>query len=134
MKRELIAVGVGLGMFLSGARGCNNLWNNKYIRTSAHETNSYATGLTGHVEYSRYADGSRDIKIYPGFGHRLFDSKLYQDLDGDGDVDRIRENNGGWKMNSLDRLSSKEVDYILDRDEFDEADKVLKELINKYGK
>ena len=123
-----------MGIILSGTRACNNLWNNRHIKNSTHETYSYATGLTGHVEYSEYADGSVDIKIYPGLGHRLFDSKLYQDLDGDDKIDRIRENGAEWKMNRLDHLLSREIDFGEHREEFEEADEALKELIAKYGK
>ncbi|MBU4501267.1 MAG: hypothetical protein KKA79_01645 [Nanoarchaeota archaeon] len=57
-------------------------FNNKHTVKEGRETISYATGLTGHVEYTMYSDGSQDVKDYPGLGHRLFDSKLYQDING----------------------------------------------------
>ncbi len=90
--KSLLTVGSAVALTLLGIRGCNNFLNNKHINKgrmfSYHETISYATGLAGHVEFTIYTHGPHDVKIYPG--HRFFDSRLYQDLDGDGHVDRIK--------------------------------------------
>ena len=121
-----------IGLMLALTRGCSMLWNNRRIEEPAYQTVSYATGITGHVEYTRYADGSQDVKTYPGLGHRMFDSELYQDLDGDNLVDRIRRNGAEWKMNRLSELLVRDQDYDANQERFDEADKTLQELMEEY--
>ena len=95
--------GVSLGISLSilGTRGCNNLLNNQTIDKATYHTESQATGINGHVEYTRYLDGSQDVKIYPGLSHRLLGSELHQDFDGDGLIDRIRQDGPELKMHRL---------------------------------
>ena len=119
-------------VFLGGVRGCNMAWNNRSTVKPAYQTESRATGLYGHVEFTRYSDGSMDVKEYPGFAHRLFDSELHQDLNGDGLVDRIRQNGAEWKMNHLSELLVREHDYDSHEDRFDEADTRLQDLMAKY--
>lgn len=121
-------------LLLLGLRGLNNLCNNRTINKPSYETHSYATGLTGHIEYTKYHDGSKDVKIYPSLGHRLWDSELHQDLDGDGKIDRIRRQGAEWKMNRLSELLVRENDYLTNKKRFDEADKRLQELTRKYNK
>lgn len=121
-----------IGTMLLGVRGCNIFWNNRSLDKSAYHTESKASGLYGHLEYTRYSDGSHDVKEYPGFAHRLFDSELHQDLNGDGLVDRIRQNGAEWKMNSLSDLLVREYDYDSHKERFDEADKQLQDLMEKY--
>ena len=123
---------VVIAALLGGIRGCNIMWNNRTLNKSAYISVNYATGLTGHIEYTQYADGSQDVKEYPGLGHRLFDSELHQDLNGDGLVDRIRQNGAEWKMNRLSDLLVREYDYQTNRERFDKADKQLHELMIKY--
>lgn len=111
----------------------NRALNNRSIERPAHQTESRAIGIYGHIEFTRYSDESIDIKEYPGFApHRLFDSELYQDLNGDGLVDRIRQNGAEWKMNRLSELLVREYDYEAHKDRFDEADKQLQGLMVKY--
>ena len=129
----LLSVGF-LGLTFLGVRGYNNLMNNREIEKPSYRTVSYATGLTGHVEHTQFSDGSQDVKIYPGLGHRLWDSKLYQDRDGDGDVDRIRQNGAEWKMNRLSKMLIREQDYDKHKKEFDEADEKLQELMERNRK
>jgi len=123
---------IGIAFLL--IRGCNMACNNREINKPSHQTVSYATGITGHVEYTRYSDGSQDVKIYPGIGHRFWDSELYQDLDGDGLVDKIRRNGAEWKMNRLSELVVREHDYESHKERFDKADATLQELTEEYGK
>lgn len=132
--KELIIGAAVLAALGGGMRACNNSWNNRIIEKPTHYTTSYATGLTGHVEYTRYTDGSQDVKRYPGLGHRLWDSELHQDLDGDGLVDRIRKNGAEWKMNRLNELLIREYDYDDNQERFDSADKQLQELAAKYSR
>ena len=93
---------------------------------------SLATATTDYSVDPLNTDGSQDVKEYPSLGHRLFDSELYQDLNGDGLVDRIRRNGAEWKMNRLSELLVREYDYQSDKERFDEADKQLQELMVKY--
>ncbi len=132
-SHPIIFVAGVVGISLLGTRGCNIAFNNRTIETPAYHFISRATGLSGHVEYTSYTDGSQDVKIYPGLGHRFFDSLLYQDLNGDGLVDRIRQNGAEWELNCLDGLYIREFDYDMHREEFDEADVVLGGLIEEYN-
>lgn len=128
-------IGVYAGIILAmlgGVRGCNMALNNRTLDKSAYHIESRATGLTGHVEYTRYSDGSKDVKKYPGIGHRMFDSELHQDLNGDGLVDRIRRNGAEWKFNRLSKLLVREHDYQANKDRFDKADAQLQNLMVKY--
>ncbi len=135
IKDSYKTIGAGIAIvaaLLGGVRGCNMAWNNRSIVKPAYQTESRATGLYGHVEFTRYSDGSQDVKIYPGFAHRLFDSELHQDLNGDGLVDRIRRNGAEWKMNRLSELLVREYDYESHKERFDEADAQLQDLMAKY--
>jgi hypothetical protein len=113
------------------ARGCNHYFNNQNISKKLYHLVSEPYGLNrGHIEYIRYADGSQDVKIYGNF--RDSKSSFYQDLDGDGRVDRIRINSSRFKANRLSGLFIREQDYETHKEEFDKADRKLQELINKY--
>ena len=135
MKDSLKTIGLYAGMIavlLGGVRGCNMAWNNRSLNKPAYQTESSATGLTGHVEFTRYSDGSMDVKEYPGLGHRMFDSELHQDINGDGLVDRIRKNGAEWKMNKLSEILVRENDYQANKERFNEADTQLQDLMAKY--
>ena len=123
---------VGAGVLLLGVRGCNVALNNRTIVKSAFYTESRATGIYGHVEYTRYSDGSQDIKIYSSLSHRFFGSELHQDFNGDGLVDRIRRDGPEWKMHRLNDILERKIDYESNKDRFDKADAQLKELMIKY--
>lgn len=135
IKDSYKTIGAGIAIvvaLLGGVRGCNMGWNNRSTVKPAYQTESRATGLYGHVEFTRYSDGSMDVKEYSGFAHRLFDSELHQDLNGDGLVDRIRQNGAEWKMNHLSELLVREHDYDSHKDRFDEADTQIQDLMAKY--
>jgi len=135
MKGILKIIGIFAGVFGAlaiGTRSCNNAFNDKSIDKPAYHTESHTTGVSGHVEYTRYSDGSQDVKIYPGLSPRIFDSELYQDLNGDGLVDRIRREGSELKMSCLSGLLVREYDYLLNKKVFDEADKQLRELMTRY--
>jgi hypothetical protein len=137
MREEIKGIAISLGVMASvflGLKGCNMALNNRTVIKPNYITESHSSGLYGHVEYTRYKDGSRDVKIYPPFMQGLFDSELHQDLDGNGTVDRIRKNSGSWKMNRLNELLIRENDYSPNRKRFNEADEQLKELIRMYDK
>ncbi|MEM7822907.1 MAG: hypothetical protein QW703_01500, partial [Candidatus Aenigmatarchaeota archaeon] len=106
--------------------------NDRELHKPDYELVSKPTGLIGHIEYIVYKNGSKDLKIYPGLGHKLFSSEFYQDLNGDGKVDIIRENAPTWKLNKLDYLLVREHDYQTNKEKFDEADRKLQEAMAKY--
>jgi hypothetical protein len=121
-----------MAIFFGGIRGCNMAFNNRSIDKPAFRSESRALGIYGHIEYTLYSDGSQDVKEYPGFAHRFFDSELHQDLNGDGLVDRIRQNGSELKMNRLAELLVREHDYPTHKKRFDKADKQLQDLMAKY--
>ena len=105
--------------------GLNMLWNNREIIEEEYTSKSITTGLVGHVEYTSYKDGSQDVKVYHGLGHRLFGSELHQDLDGDDEIDRIRYNAPEWRFNRLTKIliKGRDTDSV-----FIESNKRLREL------
>ncbi|MBN1377393.1 hypothetical protein JW949_03645 [Candidatus Woesearchaeota archaeon] len=120
---------------MAGTRGCNMAFNNRDIKKDGRHTISHATAITGHREYTIYNDGSTDVKVYPGvWGHRIASSKLYQDLDGDGLVDRIRVNGPEWQAHRLKSLLIREYNYEDYKDEFHEADRILSQEAERYNK
>ncbi len=128
-----IVIGSVVGCLALVGRSYNTVMNNRKIDSSAYKTVSYVKGMTGHLEYTKFFDGSQDVKIYPGLGHNLWDSEFHQDLNGDGLVDRVRRHGAEWKMHRLTELLVREYDYDKNKDRFDEADKQLQELMKKYG-
>jgi hypothetical protein len=102
------------------------------VETPTYEMESYSTGIYGHVEYVVYSDGSQDIKVYPNLSHRNSQSELYQDLNGDGSVDRIRLQGSELKFNRLNDILVRDSDYSTHTEQFDEADQMLQELMEKY--
>jgi hypothetical protein len=125
----IAAVFASTGALMLVFRGCQN-YSNKKISHPAYAAVSYATGSSGHIEYAKYRDGSQDVKIEPEYNYseRLF----YQDLDGDGRVDRIRINKGSTSNYCLDTILVRENDYEKNKEMFDEADRTLKGLAEKF--
>ena len=113
------------------ARGCNYLINDQIFVGHSYKTNSFSTGISSHTEYTKYSDGSRDVKIYPIFGG-ISNSELRQDIDGDGIVDRIRGSGAGWKGHKFTELLIRKDDYQSNKERFNEADKHLSDLIRQY--
>jgi hypothetical protein len=135
LKNKLIKYGAAVAfplIILGGIRACNNAWNNKSIENPGYQTESKSLGLFGHTEFTRYYDGSYDVKTYPRLSHRYFDSQLDQDLNGDCLVDRIRQSGSEVRMNSLKKILTREKDYSTNRELFDKADSQLQDLIIKY--
>lgn len=126
------AVGV-IGGSLLMMGGCNAAFNNRHVETEAYSMRSRATGLFGHREFTHYADGSMDVKVYPGLGHRMLGSELYQDFDGNGLVDRIRVNGSEASFHRLKELLVREYDLDEHPEDFLEADELLQDLMEKYG-
>ena len=129
----LVEAGIIAGGLLV-TRIYNNILNNKTINTPAYSLVSYATDLSGHVEYVKFSEGSQEVKEYPSLGHGMIGSKLYEDFNGDGLVDRIRENGAAWKEYRITRLLVRNYDYNENSEIFDKADKELQELMQKYSK
>ncbi len=134
MKNQLITGSVAatvLGAALLIARACNVHYNDRQIKTPSYQMVSIPKGIGGHIEFTRYANGSQDVKIYPSFGHRISGSELDEDINGDGKVDRIRKQGSEFTMHASELLIRSD-DYDTRREDFDEADSRLKELIEKY--
>ncbi|MBI2045485.1 hypothetical protein HYT23_05480 [Candidatus Pacearchaeota archaeon] len=121
------AVAVPLVLAVGINRGCNN----QAISHPGYHAVSKANGLSGHTEYVKYADGSQEVKIYPGLGHGLFSSRLLEDFNGDSLIDRIRENSGTIQANKLKRILIRDFDSTAYKEEFAEADRELQEQIIK---
>ncbi len=117
---------------ICGVIGYNVALNNRTLFRPGYTSVNYATGLTGHTEYTRYADGSQDVNKYPGIVYRALDSEFHQDLNGDGLVDRIRRNGAEWKMNRLGKVLVRKLDYPSHSKMFDKADEQLQALMAKY--
>ena len=132
--RNTLTYAVGMGVLLLGVTGLNRALNSRTINKPAYQTESRATGLSGHIEYTKYFDGSQDVKVYPGLGHRIYGSEIHQDFNGDGIVDRIRFDGPEWKMHRLGNILERSHNYQTDRKTFDNADKQLRELMAKYPK
>lgn len=143
MKKILKNIGICagvIGISLLAIRGCNMAWDHgaiykhRTIDKPAYHMESYPTGLTGHIEYTKYSDGSQDVKEYSRLWYRKFDSELHQDLDGNNLVDRIRQNVAGSKVDKTSEILVREYDYESNKEKFDEADKKLQKLSEKYSK
>lgn len=122
--------GAIIGAIIGGEWGCNLACNNRTLKHREFENHSFSTGISGHVEYTKYSDGSRDVKVYPTIN--TYESEFYQDLNGDGKVDRIRQNAFGGKMQRLNEILIRTHDYEANQERFDEADKRLQSLIAKF--
>ena len=130
-----ILIWAGTLAFIAGAsKGLNMIFNDRTIKGQSYNTESHSTGISGHVEYTLCKDGSRDVKIYPSFGHTMFSSELYQDLNGDGLVDRIRQEGPAMKNHSLKNILIRKFDYQQNKEIFDKADNQLSALMNEYAK
>ncbi|MFT4308219.1 MAG: hypothetical protein ACMXYM_02510 [Candidatus Woesearchaeota archaeon] len=125
------ALAIGLGG-LGFVTGLNAALNTQTIITPSHTTITRPQGLLGHVELTVFADGSAEVKRYHGFGHRFFASDFYQDLNGDGRVDRIRRNGPEFAMNRHLGVHVREHDYPEHSDLFDRADAEVRRLLEKY--
>lgn len=116
---------VFVGTPLIIAKGCSIILYNDTINKPGYHAESFSTGIVGHTIYTKYSDGSQDAIVVPDLPWSR--GRFHQDLDGDGLVDRIRPVRGGFKD-----ILIRSIDYQSHKEEFDEADKQLKELIQKY--
>lgn len=136
MKEEgvrLVFTGLVLAVVAVASRGCNNLWNNRTLKTNSSITHSFATGINGHVEFTKYRKGGCDAKVYHSLGHTYLDSELLEDFDGDGKVDRIRSNRGDFLYNRQSELLVRTDDFEEYRHRFEESDAYMAELRSLYG-
>jgi hypothetical protein len=131
--KPILLTGVTLLTVLGLSKGCNMLLNNRSIDHPGYKFESRALGPFSHTQFIEFADGSYEIKKYPIFGLRTFSSELYQDLNGDGLVDRIRRNGPEWQMNRLVELLDRKHDYETHTERFERADQELQELITRYS-
>lgn len=132
MNRNLLLAGsltLLLGVSMSSI--CNRLLNNKKVETAGYISISVAKGIAGHVEYTCYKGGLQEVKAYP---RMIGDTEHYLDFNGDNAVDRIRVEGSALKLNSLREILIRENDYPLHKEEFDDADKMMKEMSEKHRK
>lgn len=108
----------------------NSITTNRTISKPAYVMFSEARGL-GHIEFTKYKDGSSDVKAYPTLRWNI-SSDLMQDLNGDGKVDRIRMQGTWFKKERLNDILVREYDYSKHQSEFDNADSTLQELMQRY--
>ncbi|HLC77689.1 MAG TPA: hypothetical protein VJH92_01030 [Candidatus Nanoarchaeia archaeon] len=108
-------------------RGCNS----QEINKPGYSAVSKPTGWVGHKEYIRYGNGAQEVVTYPSTGWT--ESRRLEDIDGDNSVDRIKINSSGAKSFRLDNVLIREHDYAANKEEFDGADKELREASAKYS-
>ncbi len=120
------------GLTMLGLRACNAEANTGSINHPGHQTISYPINTTGHVDYTRFSDGSQEIYIHPNKGILGYAFKLIQDTNGDCLADRIRKQNPLWKLDSLQEILIRDQDLGLHQEDFDEADELLQELGQEY--
>jgi len=110
----------------------NSMHNTKHVVTKGYQLESVSNGMDGHTEFIRYKDGSCDIKIIPK-KESYDDTQYYQDLDGDGLIDRIRRSSNFTTTNRrLTELLIRKHDYSSKKSDFDKADNTLSKLMDKY--
>ncbi len=92
--------------------------------------------LSGKIEYTKLKDGSEEIYIDAAtFFVRNEKVRIYQNLDGDDKVDRIRVQS--YKMRGVTALEDiliRNLDFDQYSKEFEEADKLLLQQREKYSK
>ncbi|HLC81083.1 MAG TPA: hypothetical protein VJH68_00315 [Candidatus Nanoarchaeia archaeon] len=137
---KIIRISAGIiGTMLLGYKGYYLTGNNSSgeklayeIERSGYQIELHTTGLPGFVEFTRFPDGSQEVKIYPRFPTKSFNRELHQDLNGDGLVDRIMCNGAEWKIDQSGELLIRKQDYDAHRERFNEADRQLQKLVVRY--
>jgi hypothetical protein len=128
----IIALALGVAYILNAPM--NAYWNNQDKITADYEFHSYAVGMAGHVEYTHYTDGYTYIEDHSWWGSSTLGYRAYTDRNADGNVDIITEHGSGTTFFRMKRTLTREMDYSSDKQEFDDADKLLVELNKKYRK
>ncbi len=81
------------------------------------------------VDYTPHSDGYKRLIVRTNFPWDSFETDWYDDFNGDGKTDLITRDNP-----FRSKILSRKSDYQSHPTEFDEADKKLNELANKYPK
>ena len=83
------------------------------------------------MEYISLTDGSEEVLVR-AMGRNM---TLYQNLDGDNTIDRIRKEKfiAGWNTR-LEDILIRRLNYQENKEEFDSADKLLLEERKRYKK
>lgn len=115
---------IGAGILVT--RSCSTYT----IDAPNYTSTSEPIGIVGSVEYTRFKDGSEEILVTE---HSLqTHTTLYQNLDGDNKIDRIRFDVRGAGGNShLEKLLVRSVDFESNKDLFNQADRLLPKLRKK---
>tara|TARA_Y100000034_G_C6732953_1_gene324834 strand:+ start:244 stop:654 length:411 start_codon:yes stop_codon:yes gene_type:complete len=129
---KLALIGLVYSLPLVIPLSCNLVMNNHNHRTPDQKTHSRSSGVYGHEIYTRFSDGSQEVGIHPGYP-RSFESKLFEDLDGDDKVDRIRTTSNEFWMNQ-ENILTRGSDYKSNSKDFDNGDRLLKRLAEEYSR
>ena len=122
LGKTALLLGVLFGSIIGISRGCNVHFNSYETKTSKYHTVSKATGVGEHIDYTKYDDGTEEVRVRPGL--RLNPEKIYSNSGQDNKVDRIRNHsNHTGKL----ELFIRETDYENNKEEFDKADQLLLE-------
>ena len=143
MSKKLLVKGLRLA-FLGGAAFFGTRWynterNHKTLETASYTMNSYDIGFFGRVRRTRFDDNVTHVEVYPKFHYRVSGYGLYVDSNGDDIADEIIRTYPEWgenykkKGNKKEELTRKK-DYNSHKQQFDEGDKKLRELTEKYSK
>jgi len=117
------------GTVALGGRACNSHYNNRTETEQGYELISYTTGwLDGHTECVFYDDRTLDVRVQSPFSDGV---TFIQDLDGDGQADRIRKQGSKAKSHALDSLLIRGYGQESNPTEFEEADRAIKECLAK---
>ncbi|MDP3989594.1 MAG: hypothetical protein Q8Q01_00115 [archaeon] len=128
----IIVVGVALGV---SALFCGlSSYNNYHLSNENLVSNSRATGFydfTGKMEYTQLGDGSEEIQLRTENGSKVV---LYQNLNGDDTVDRIRiERYQTRDIFRLEEILIRALNYPKHESEFNQADEILLEERQRYS-
>ncbi len=125
---------VTFGLMLLGYKGCNDYHNNGIIETPETTVTSKSYGVFGHDEYFIHADGSQEVRAFSAWGAGASRFKVLNDVDGDTLVDRISINGDGSCALKLRELLNRKTDYPTHKNQFDKADKKLREAAEYAAK
>lgn len=121
------AVVVGYLINMPGNSLCNN---QDMVVKGQYEFHSYTAGA-GHVEYLKFPDGKVMIQKHSSLGTKTWGYRDYIDY-GDGRVDVVTEHASEIKYYKMNHVLTRDADYTSNQKEFDEADRLLRELNEKY--
>ncbi|MDP1728821.1 MAG: hypothetical protein Q8L27_01315 [archaeon] len=116
---KYVAMVATAGYILTMSNGCVKVRNTNYNPEPVISSDKFIS--SEKRTYNKLPNGSEEIYI-----GSINEFRLYQDFDGDGKVDRIITNS-----KSLNEILVREKDFKFDKEQFEEADRILLEEKNK---